>query len=107
MVNASKSDGQVSQAEQEEILKRIDHVTQTEIDFLRTEFAKPLDVREFAWSVPLGMEEQVYALSVIAIDLDENKEAHYLGDLAHGLRLQPKRCNEIHRQYGAPEIFQE
>ena len=105
MINASKSDGQVTQDEQQEILKRMDHVTQAEIDFLRAEFAKPVDVKEFAWSVPLGMEEQVYALSVISIDLDENKEAQYLGELAHGLRLAPSRCNEIHRQYGAPEIF--
>ena len=107
MVNASKSDGQVSESEQQEILKRLDHVTQEEIDFLRAEFKRPLDVREFAWSVPLGMEEQVYALSIVAIDLDENKEANYLGDLAHGLRLEPSRCNAIHRKYGAPEIFQE
>ena len=105
MVNAAKSDGQIDQAEQQEILKRMDHVSQTEIDFLRKEFAAKLDVRDFAWSVPLGMEEQVYAISVISIDLDENKEAQYLGELAHGLRLQPSRCNEIHRKYGAPEIF--
>lgn len=105
MVNASKSDGQVTEAEQQEILKRLDHVTQEEIDFLRAEFSRKTDVREFAWSVPLGMEEQVYSLSVVAIDLDENKEANYLGDLAHGLRLAPSRCNEIHRKYGAPEIF--
>ena len=107
MVNASKSDGQVTEAEQQEILKRLDHVTQEEIDFLRAEFSRKTDVREFAWSVPLGMEEQVYTLSVVAIDLDENKEANYLGDLAHGLRLAPSRCNEIHRKYGAPEIFHE
>ena len=107
MVNASKSDGQVTEAEQQEILKRLDYVTQEEIDFLRAEFSRKTDVREFAWSVPLGMEEQVYTLSVVAIDLDENKEANYLGDLAHGLRLAPSRCNEIHRKYGAPEIFHE
>ncbi|MGB7347817.1 MAG: DUF533 domain-containing protein [Pirellulaceae bacterium] len=107
MVNAAKSDGQINQEEQEAILKRMDHVSQTEIDFLRKEFAAPLNVREFAWSIPLGMEEQTYAMSVIAIDLDDQKEAEYLGELAHGLRLSPGRCNEIHRKYGAPEIFHE
>ncbi|QDT11753.1 DUF533 domain-containing protein [Planctomycetes bacterium K23_9] len=107
MVNAAKSDGQITQDEQDAILKRMDHVSQEEIDFLRKEFAAKTDVRDFAWSVPLGMEEQAYAMSVIAIDLDEQKEAQYLGDLAHGLRLAPSRCNEIHRKYGAPEIFQE
>ena len=106
MVNAAKADGQVDQAQQEAILKRLEHVSLKEIDFLRPEFAKKTDVREFAWSVPLGLEEQVYTISLLAIDLDENKEATYLGDLAHGLRLAPKRCNEIHQKYGAPVIFQ-
>ena len=107
MVGAAKSDGQITQQEQQEILGQLGHVTQDEIDFLRQEFARDVDVREFTWSVPLGMEEQVYKISVIAIDLDEMKEAQYLADLAHGLRLDPQRCNAIHRQLGAPEIFQE
>ncbi len=107
MVNASKSDGQVTQDEQDNILKQLDHVSQEEIDFLKQEFARPVDVKEFAWSVPRGMEEQVYAISVLAIDLDEQKEANYLADLAHGLRLDLGRCNEIHRNYRAVEIFRE
>ena len=106
MVNAAKSDGQVTEDEQKEILSRLDHVSQTEIDFLRKEFSSQSDVREFAWSVPIGMEEQVYSLSVIAIDLDEQKEAQYLADLAHGLRLPPGKCNELHQKLGAPVIFQ-
>ena len=105
MVNAAKSDGQITQDEQNGILKELDHVSQEEIDFLRSEFSKPVDVREFTWSVPRGMEEQVYTISLIAIDLDEQKEADYLADLAHGLRIDTSRCNEIHRNMGAPVIF--
>ena len=52
----------------------------------------------------MGLEQQVYGLSVMAIDLDENKEAHYLKDLAHGLRLPLDTCNGIHRKLGAPEL---
>ena len=105
MISAAKSDGQITQDEQQEIVGQLGHLSQAELDFLRTEFARSTDVRELAWNVPLGMEEQVYSMSLIAIDLDENKEAEYLADLAHGLRLQPKRCNQLHQQYGAPEIF--
>lgn len=105
MVQASKSDGQITQDEQNNILKELDHVSQEEIDFVRAEFGKPVDVREFTWSVPRGMEEQVYTISLIAIDLDEQKEAEYLADLAHGLRIDTARCNEIHRNVGAPVIF--
>jgi uncharacterized membrane protein YebE (DUF533 family) len=106
MICAAKADGQITPEEQDNIVKQLGEVSQTEADFLRAEFAKPVDVRELTWSVPRGMEEQVYSISLMAIDLDEQKEAEYLADLAHGLRLDPMRCNEIHRTYGAPVIFQ-
>ncbi len=105
MINAAKSDGQISEAEQQSILERIGNPTQDVIEFLRNEFSQPLDVREFAWSVPLGLEQKVYAISLGAIELDANHEANYLRELAHGLRLTPEICNQIHRQFGAPEIF--
>ncbi len=105
MVNAAKSDGQLDHKEQEAILAQLGDVTQAEVDFLKAEFAKPLDVRAFAWDVPLGQEEQVYGFSVMSIDLDRNKEATYLRDLAHGLRLRPEQCNGIHQQLGEPTIF--
>ena len=105
MVSAAKSDGQITEEEQNAIVQQLGHVGDAEVNFLRKEFAAPLDVRELAWSIPLGMEDQAYAISLIAINLDEQSEAQYLGELAHGLRLTPERCNEIHRKYGAPEIF--
>lgn len=105
MVNATKADGRVDKQEQEGILQHLDHVSQEEIDFLRKEFNDELCVRDFTWSVPIGMEEQVYAISLCAINLDQNSEAKYLSELAHGLRLEPALCNQIHRKYGVPEIF--
>ena len=105
MISAAKSDGQVTAEEQDAILQQLGHAGEQEINFLRQEFAAPLNVRELAWSVPLGMEEQVYTISLRAIRLDEQSEAVYLGELAHGLRIPPMRCNEIHRKCGAPEIF--
>ena len=108
MVQASKSDGQIDQEEQGDIVKRLGKdVTQDEIDFIRKEFDRPLDARETAWAIPLGLEEQAYGASLMAIDLDEQKEATYLGELAHGLRLTPRRCNELHRRFKAPEIFRD
>jgi hypothetical protein len=105
MVSAAKSDGQITKEEQDAIVKQLDHVSEEEIKFLREEFAKPVDVRDLAWTIPQGMEEQAYQISLIAIDLDEQKEAEYLADLAHGLRLPPTRCNQIHERLGAPVIF--
>ena len=105
MINAAKSDGRVTQEEQQAILNRIANPSQQAVQFLQDEFSKPLDLREFAWSVPIGMEEKAYMLSLAAIDLDAQSEASYLRDLAHGLRLSPEECNEIHQQLGAPAIY--
>lgn len=107
MVNAAKSDGEISQEEQQAILDQLGNPSREAIEFLRQEFAEPLDVREFTWSVPLGMEQQVYMISLSAINLDVQEEANYLRDLAHGLRLAPDICNKIHQQLGAATIFTE
>ena len=105
MINAAKSDGQLDQNEQNKIVEQLGEVTQDEVDFLRKEFDSPLNVREFAWSVPLGLEEQTYSISLMGIKLDVQKEATYLKELAHGLRLQPDTCNAIHQRYNAPQIY--
>jgi uncharacterized membrane protein YebE (DUF533 family) len=105
MINAAKSDGSFDKSEQEKILSKLGDVTQDEIDFIRSEFAAPLDVQGFANSVPRGLEHQVYAVSLAAIDLDENSEAQYLGELAESLRIGPNEANQIHAQLGAPKIF--
>ena len=105
MINAAKSDGSFDEAEQQKIFAKLGDVTQEEIDFIRREFAAPLDVQGFANSVPRGMEHAVYAISLAAIDLDQNAEAQYLGQLAQALRIGPDEANQIHAQLGAPKIF--
>jgi uncharacterized membrane protein YebE (DUF533 family) len=105
MINAAKADGQIDQAEQQAILEKLGQVTQEEIEFIRNEFAKPLDLESFVNEVPRGMEHQVYLLSLATIDLDKQSEANYLGALAQALRITPDEANAIHEQLGAPKIF--
>lgn len=106
MVNAAKSDGRIDQTEQENIVSKLgEEVSQAEIDFLKQEFAAPLDVDGFARSVPNGLEQQVYALSLTSIELDTQKEAKYLGQLAQNMNMDPAVCNQIHDHLGAPKIF--
>ncbi len=105
MINAAKSDGKFDEAEQKALVSKLGDLTQDEIDFIQSEFRKPLDVQAFANDVPRGMEHQIYALSLSAINLDENSEAQYLGQLAQALRIQPDEANQIHAQLGAPKIF--
>jgi uncharacterized membrane protein YebE (DUF533 family) len=105
MINAAKSDGSIDRSEQENIIKRLGDISPAEADYIRSEFNAPLDVAEFVRSIPRGMEQQVYAVSLSAIDLDSNKEARYLAELAQGLGLTPQVANAIHKQLGAPVIF--
>ena len=105
MINAAKSDGSIDEAEQEKVVGKLGDVSQAEADFVRAEFRAPLDVDAFVRSIPRGMEQQIYAVSLMAIDLDSNKEAHYLDQLAKGLNIQPQLANQIHEQLGAPAIY--
>lgn len=106
MINAAKSDGHVDDQEQQNIIQRVGDVGQEEADFLRRELSAPLDVDGFIRSIPRGMEQEVYAMSLMGIQLDENAEAQYLFQLAQGMGLPADVCNNIHRELGAPEIFQ-
>lgn len=105
MINAAKADGRVDREETENVLQRLGDITQDEIDFVRQELARPLDVESFVRSVPRGMEQQVYAMSLLAIDLDTNPEAKYLHQLAQGLGMSPQVCNQINQQLGAPLLY--
>jgi len=105
MINAAKSDGRLDKEEEQKILSRLGDLSPAEIEFLKREFSAPLDVEAFAREIPRGMEQQVYALSLSAIDLDTNKEAQYLGELAQALGISPQMANAIHEQLGAPKIF--
>ena len=105
MINAAKSDGSIDQSEQNNIIAKLGDVTQEEIDFVKREFAAPLDVQAFARSIPRGMGEQIYAVSLMAIDLDKNSEAQYLADLAQGLGISTQLANQMHDKFGVPKIF--
>ncbi len=105
MINAAKSDGRLDQDEQQQIVSKFGNIGQEEKEFLQREVAAPLDVARFIKGIPSGLERQVYAISVTAIELDEQKEANYLGELAQGLGLDPRWCNQVHDELGAPQIF--
>ncbi len=105
MIGAAKADGRVTQQEQQAILSRIGQPNPEAVAFLQQEFNRSVDVRDFAWSVPMGLESKVYMMSLAAIEVDTQQEVDYLKTLAHGLRLSPEACNEIHGRFNAPAIF--
>ncbi|MES9992157.1 MAG: DUF533 domain-containing protein [Candidatus Thiodiazotropha sp.] len=105
MTNAAKADGEVDREEQQKIIGKLGEVTQDEIDFVRNELSQPLDLEGFVRSIPAGLEQQVYTMSLMAIDLDTQAEAQYLHNLAQATRISPQVSNLIHEQLGAQPIY--
>lgn len=105
MLNAAKSDGEIDDEEKRKITEHLGDVSEEEAHFVRQELEKPLNTQELINSVPRGMEQQVYFMSLLAIDLDSNAEAQYLDELAKGLDISQDICNQIHEKVGAPALY--
>jgi len=105
MLNAAKSDGEIDAEEKRKITEHLGDVSEEEANFVRQELESPLNTQELVNNVPRGMEQQVYFMSLLAIDLDSNAEAHYLDELAKGLNISQEVCNQIHEKVGAPALY--
>ena len=106
MINSAKVDGEISEDEQKNILSQVGDTSPETIQFLRAEFARTLNVNEYADSLPIGLEQKAYGISLMAIKLDTKEEADYLRKLARALRLSPEECNQLHQQQNAPLLYQ-
>jgi len=105
MLNAAKCDGEFDAAEQEKIVKQIGDIDQEDAEFINQEVSKPLNTQEFIASVPRGMEQQVYLMSLMAIDLDSQAEAQYLDQLCKGFNISQQQSNDIHAKLGVPALY--
>lgn len=105
MVNAAKSDGHIDEDEQRRIVEHIgDEATAEDREFVLAEMRAPLDVDGFVKSVPRGAEREVYMMSLMGIDLDEEAEARYLDTLREGMGLSESDAEAIHEQLGVPSL---
>lgn len=105
MIQAAKSDGKIDDSEREKLLGKLGDISPQERDFVNAELAAPIDVKGLADQVPNGMEAQVYAMSIMGIDLDNQTEAQYLHDFATELGIDKRGVNHIHEQLGVPSIY--
>jgi uncharacterized membrane protein YebE (DUF533 family) len=105
MIMAAQADGKIDSVEQDRIVQQLQPLDRAESDFLRREFGRRHDVHAFVHALPLGMEYEVYQISLMAMDLDTRKEADYMRALAKCLRIEPQICNNLHRQFGAPNLY--
>ncbi len=105
MVNAAKADGTVDAQEQDNIVGKLGDIGPDEAAFIRAEMQAPLDIDGFVRSVPRGMEQQVYVLSLMTVNLDSKAEADYLDALAKGFGISEQASNQIHGQLNVPQLY--
>jgi hypothetical protein len=105
MINAAKSDGNISEDEQRKITEHLGDVSTEELELVRQIMKEPQDLPRLISSVPAGMEQQVYLMSLLAINLDSKPEAQYLDQFAKGLNINEQQCNEIHAKLGVPNLY--
>jgi uncharacterized membrane protein YebE (DUF533 family) len=105
MISAAKSDGEIDAEEQRKITEHLGDVSTEELELVRQIMKEPQDLPRLISSVPAGMEQQVYLMSLLAINLDSKPEAQYLDQFAKGLNINEQQCNEIHAKLGVPNLY--
>jgi uncharacterized membrane protein YebE (DUF533 family) len=105
MIAAAKADGQIDQSEMDRILGKLEpgDVTAEERAFVMDEIRAPLDPAVIARDVRTPAQAaEVYAASLLAIDVDSDAERAYLRELAAALKLEPAAVAYLHQTTGAP-----
>jgi hypothetical protein len=104
-LQAAKADGRLDNRERARLIETLGDVSEAERQFVESELQRPVDAKGLANQVPRGLEEQVYAMSVMGIDLDQRSEAQYLHELANAMDLGRNQVNAIHDRLGVPRIY--
>ena len=104
MINAAKADGRIDDAEVKKIIGKLqeDGLSEQEKQFFIQEASKPLDINELIKSAK-GRPElaaQIYAASLLAIEVDTPAEKEYMQQLAKGLCLDSQVIEHIHQLLG-------
>ena len=105
MIAAAKADGTIDQQEMRGILDRLEQAGAgpDERAFVMTEIGKPLDLDGLVAKVTdRALAPDVYAASLMAIDVDTAEEQAYLAALADKLGLEAATVAQLHEQLGAP-----
>ncbi|MCB1638554.1 MAG: tellurite resistance TerB family protein, partial [Thiothrix sp.] len=105
MIYAAKSDGRLDDDEKRRLTENMTELSPQEREFVQRELQGPVDLQGMINIVPKGMEQQVYFMSLLGIDLDTQEEANYLDQLARGLRLSKDQVNQIHDQLNVPHLY--
>jgi uncharacterized membrane protein YebE (DUF533 family) len=103
MINAAKADGKIDGAEMQRIVGKLkkDGISEEERAFLEAELNKPLDLEGLVRQVKSPeVAVQVYAASLLAIEVDTAAEKDYMRRLAQGLGLNQQTVDNVHELLG-------
>lgn len=104
MINAAKADGQISR---EEATRIVGKLRESGLDddgqrWIVEEMQAPLDLEGFVAQIPSEeVAAEVYAASLLAIEVDTAAERDYLARLAERTGLHPVVVQQIHMTMGA------
>jgi len=104
MINATKADGQIDKGEINRIAGKLSEtgLDAESRDYLMTQLQKPMETENLIAAVK-GQPElsaQIYAASLLAIEVDTQAEKNYLDKLSAGLGLSPQVAGRIREQIG-------
>lgn len=106
MINAAKADGQIDPGEVKRIVGKLqeDGIQENDQQFLIMELQKPMETEQLiaAGRGHQDVAAQIYAASLLAIEVDTPAEKAYLEQLADGLKLAPEVTQQIRGFAGVP-----
>jgi len=104
MINAAKADGQIDQDEIRHIVGKLQEsgMDKEAEQYLMNEFRKPAETQQLIAAArgKMDLAAQMYAASLMAIEVDTPAEKQYLAQLASGLGLQPEVVQRVHEMVG-------
>jgi uncharacterized membrane protein YebE (DUF533 family) len=103
MINATKADGRIDPQEAQRLVGKMqeDGITEEERQFVLTEMQKPMETDAIVRAVPNEQAAaQLYAASLMAIEVDTDAEQRYLQELASKLGLNHHAVNYLHQAVG-------
>ena len=104
MIQAARADGVIDAEEREKLMGQLEDLDPEERRFVEEEMQAPVDPEGLARQVPKGLEPQIYAVSLMAIDLDHPAEVDHLRRLARALGLSEAEVELAHDEVGAPSL---
>jgi uncharacterized membrane protein YebE (DUF533 family) len=104
MINAAKADGQIDQSEVQRILSKLEEagIDQQVRSFVISEMNKPMDTEAIVAAARgnYQLAAELYAASLLAIEVDTPSERAYLQNFARDLGLEPQAVATLENTLG-------